>query len=375
MLSQKIRSTISALVLSFTSIVVIGIAGAQELLAQERVKIGIIAPFTGPLAEFGVALRNGITLAQKTSPSTIGSLDFVYEDSQYNPQTAISIFRRLTTDSRVKLVINFGCPTSQAIAPIADQTRTPTALFCSSLLLTKGKRFSFGLCSPANEWASILWKHLESRKHNNLCLVLTQNDYLMNEYKALQLEMQKHSAPHSLTVIEEYTPTDTDFRSSVLKMGSKSCDALGVYLLPNQVRTFLQQSRHVKLKAEVFGTAFFESRDEIVGSNGGMERSVFVNLAVPKAFDELYISEFNNDNQVKMACVAHDLIVRVSKTLQSNAADISPEKFIRAIQESGTLDGACGTSSFIRSDTGEQFIRYPLTLKRIEGGEIKNLAN
>jgi branched-chain amino acid transport system substrate-binding protein len=375
MLSQKIRSSISALVLALASIVVIGISGSQELLAQERIKIGIIAPFTGPLAEFGVALRNGIVLAQKTSPNALSKIDFVYEDSQYNPQTAISIFRRFTADTQVKLVINFGCPTSQAIAPIADQTRTPTALFCSSLLLTKGKKYSFGLCSPANEWASILWSHLDSQKLNNLCLVLTQNDYLMNEFKALELEMKRYSKPHSLAVIEEYSPTDTDFRSSVLKLGTKQCNALGVYLLPNQVRTFFHQSRHLKLKTQIFGTDVFESRDEIAASNGGMEQAVFVNLAVPEKFKEQYISEFKNDNQVTMACIVHDFVSRLPGVLQSEHTSTASEQIIRAIQESGTQNGACGTSSFVRSDSGEQFIRYPLTLKTIKGGKIENVSN
>jgi len=362
-------------VLALTSIVVIGISGAQELLAQERSKIGIIAPFTGPLAEFGVALRNGIVLAQKTSPNALSKIDFVYEDSHYNPQTAISIFRRFTADTQVKLVINFGCPTSQAIAPIADQARTPTALFCSSLLLTKGKKYSFGLCSPANEWASILWSHLDSQKLNNLCLVLTQNDYLMNELKALELEMKRDSKPHSLAVIEEYSPTDTDFRSSVLKLGTKQCNALGVYLLPNQVRTFFQQSRHLKLKTQIFGTDVFESRDEIAASNGGMEDAVFVNLAVPEKFEELYISEFKNDNQVTIACVLHDFVSRLAGALQSGTGNTTSEQLIKAIQESGTQNGACGTSSFVRSDSGEQFIRYPLTLKTVKGGRIGNVSN
>ena len=375
MLSQKIRSSISALVLALTSIVVIGIGGAQELLAQERIKIGVIAPFTGPLAEFGVALRNGIVLAQKTSPNALSKIDFVYEDSQYNPQTAISIFRRFTADTQVKLVINFGCPTSQAIAPIADQTRTPTALFCSSLLLTKDKKYSFGLCSPANEWASILWSYLDSHKLRNLCLIVTQSDYLVNELKALELEFVRHTGHHSLAIIGEHNPADTDFRSSALKIGSKSCDALGVYLLPNQVRLFFQQSRHLKLKAQIFGTAFFESRDEISASDGGMEHALFVNLDVPHEFKDRYLSEYNNDNQVKMACVAHDFILRLADVLKSESVQISSEKIMRAIQGSGTQNGACNTSSFVRSDSGEQFIRYPLTLKTIKGGKIENVSN
>jgi hypothetical protein len=68
MLSRKIRSTISALVLSLASIVVIGISGAQELLAQEKFKVGAVLPLTGALAEYGVAARNGIDLAKQQHP-------------------------------------------------------------------------------------------------------------------------------------------------------------------------------------------------------------------------------------------------------------------------------------------------------------------
>jgi hypothetical protein len=96
---------------------------------------------------------------------------------------------------------------------------------------------------------------------------------------------------------------------------------------------------------------------------------------VPEKFKEQYISEFKNDNQVTMACVVHDFVSRLAGVLQSEATSTTSEQIIRAIQESGTQNGACGTSSFVRSDSGEQFIRYPLTLKTIKGGKIENVSN
>ena len=141
----------------------------SSALAEDNgvIKVGVIIPLTGPLAEFGVAFQNGIKLAQQKEKDILGGLQFIYEDSQYNPQSAVTIFRKFTSDSNVKFIINFGCPTSQAIAPIAEQVQIPTALFCSSLLLTKGKKFSFGMTSPANEWAAILEKYLELKKFNH----------------------------------------------------------------------------------------------------------------------------------------------------------------------------------------------------------------
>lgn len=339
---------------------------------KSSIKVGIILPLTGPLAEYGVALQNGIKLAQNEEKGILGGLQFVYEDSQYNPQSAISIFRKFTSDADVKFIINFGCPTSQAIAPLVEQTKIPTALFCSSLLLTKDRKYSFGMCSPANEWASILSEHLNSKEFKNICLVLTQNDYLMNEYKALQAEIKKRGNQQTITVIDQYTPQDTDFRTSVLKIPSKSCDALGVYLLPNQVRTFFDQSRHLQLKSQIFGTDIFESADEIAASKGAMEGSVFVNLAVPPKFKEKYISEYHNENQATMACVVHDIIIRVGKILTDKDTTKSSATLMERIKKSGEQTGDCGTSSFVESETGEQFVRFPVVLKHVVDGKIED---
>jgi branched-chain amino acid transport system substrate-binding protein len=108
MLSQKIRSSISALVLALTSIVVIGIGGAQELLAQERFKVGAILPLTGAAADYGIAIKNCIELAKKDKPELFTNIDFIFEDAAYDPKTAVSAYRSLTDGQRVDLTLTWG---------------------------------------------------------------------------------------------------------------------------------------------------------------------------------------------------------------------------------------------------------------------------
>jgi len=66
--------SLSALVFSLTSGVAIGAPGAEELLDQEKLKVGVILPLTGPLAEYGMAARNGIELARKEYPELFHDL-------------------------------------------------------------------------------------------------------------------------------------------------------------------------------------------------------------------------------------------------------------------------------------------------------------
>jgi hypothetical protein len=70
----------------------------------------------------------------------------------------------------------------------------------------------------------------------------------------------------------------------------------------------------------------------------------------------------------------HDFIAGAAGIFAAGSGTVSAESFLLAIQSLGPQTGACGTSSFMQSDTGEQFIRFPLTLKMVEAGEIRTLA-
>ena len=347
-------------------------AFALSTQAEGRAKVGVIVPLSGPLAEFGIAMQNGIQMAQGHQSGSLKNIEIIFEDSQYKPQNAISILRRFASDPEVKFVINFGCPTSQALAPIVEQLKIPTAFFCSAPLLSKGRRYSFVMTSPANEWASILNEHLSSNGFENICMVLTDNDYLVSEYNALAANRaQKQASP--IAVVERYSPGETDFRSSVLKIASQECDALGVYLLPGQIRAFFEQSRQIKLPSQIFGTDVFESKEEIAASHGGMEGAAFVNIAVPNPFRERYLAQFHNDIQATMGCVTHDVILRVGQAMSDPESVRAPDILMARIEQSGESDGACGRSSLVRSETGERFVRFPLALKSIKGNEIHEI--
>jgi ABC-type branched-subunit amino acid transport system substrate-binding protein len=96
MLSQKIRSSISALLLSLTAIFVIRIAGAQELLAHEKqeVKIGAILPLTGVISSVGEAMQRGLQLAAGDAKHISVKL-IVEDDATANGTKAVSSAKKI----------------------------------------------------------------------------------------------------------------------------------------------------------------------------------------------------------------------------------------------------------------------------------------
>ncbi len=334
-------------------------------------KVGVIVPLTGPLAEFGIAMQNGIKLAARNMPDDLEHLQFVFEDSAYNPQTAITAFRKLTSQDKVQFVINLGCPTSLAVIPLAEQLKIPTALFCSANLMTKGKQFAFSMTSPAIDFATVLANHFLLKKYSRICMVLTENDYLLSEMKSLERRLNESNGVMTLKIVQRFLPTDLDFKSAIAKFSPKDCDALGVYLLPGQVRAFFNQFEGRGLTLPIFGTDIFESPDEIKAAKGAMENSVFVNIDVPPEFNEQYRLNYTAESQIATACSTHALLEAVVKSLKGAATGTG---WFEVLKTTNGLLTKCGPVSFVRAENGEQYLNPRVVLKTIKNEKVELLT-
>ena len=111
----------------------------QPLLAEQQdspvrnspVRIGVVLPLTGPLAWVGGAMRRGIELAAKEASLKLLELEF-QDDQSSNRTVAVSAFRALTSVSHVDGILNCSTSTLAAVAPVINQTKTPTVILVSS---------------------------------------------------------------------------------------------------------------------------------------------------------------------------------------------------------------------------------------------------
>lgn len=91
----------------------------------EPFRAGVIVPLSGPVAEYGTAISNGIALAQETRPEVFSKCEFTVEDSAYKTTQALSALQKLQTTNKVNLVYVFGGPMGEALAPLAESKRMP----------------------------------------------------------------------------------------------------------------------------------------------------------------------------------------------------------------------------------------------------------
>jgi len=121
MLVRRLRAAMLALALGCGS------------AAAEPVKIGIVAPFSGPFANFGEGWKHAIDAYQKVHGKKAGGqdLEIIYRDLPApNPAAARALAQELAVKDKVQYLggIVF-TPNALAIAPVADEARIPTVIF------------------------------------------------------------------------------------------------------------------------------------------------------------------------------------------------------------------------------------------------------
>ncbi len=90
--------------------------------AQEELRIGIIAPMTGPFAQVGTDLTNGFKMYLDQTNNTFAGAKVtpIIEDSQGKPDTAVTKARKLILEDHVQLLVGgVLAPEGYALAPVS----------------------------------------------------------------------------------------------------------------------------------------------------------------------------------------------------------------------------------------------------------------
>jgi branched-chain amino acid transport system substrate-binding protein len=107
-----------------------GLAFAAALApaaAQEELRIGLIAPMTGPFAQVGTDMTNGFKMYLDETNSTFAGTKVVLiiEDSQAKPDTAVTKARKLILEDHVQMFVGgVLAPEGYALAPVSTAEKT-----------------------------------------------------------------------------------------------------------------------------------------------------------------------------------------------------------------------------------------------------------
>ena len=203
----------------------LGVQGAQ---AQETIKVGVIAAFSGPFADYGKQMEGGMKAYMKQHGDTVAGkkIELILKDTTGpSPEIAKRLAQELVTRDKVDLLAGFGLtPEALAVAPIAEQAKKPMIVMnaATSIITTKSEyiaRVSMTLpqvSAPMASWA------------------------LKNNIKRV------------VTLVADYGPgidAETAFKTTLVAGGGQIVEAIRVPLRNPEFAPFIQRIKDAKPEA------------------------------------------------------------------------------------------------------------------------------
>ncbi len=355
MLLNQLVKTLSALVVS------VGIA--SPVLAAE-VKIGAAEALTGPAAKYGVAIKNGLTLAADEINAKGGvngdKLVLIAEDEQGKKEEAINVFKKLIFQDKALMI--FGPTLSNsafAADPIANAAKV--VVFGTSNTadgITAMGPFTFrnsvmeADVLPVTVRAAV--KHFSLKK----VAVIYGNDdaFTKSGYDVFKNTLEAQKTP--VTTTETYAKGDVDFKAQLTKIKATNPDAIVCSCLAEEAANIILQTRSLGMKQpfiggnglnspKLFEIAKDSGDNTVMGSPWSAENAAPAN----KAFIAAYKAKFNADPD-QFAAQAYDAMHIVAEALGKVKLSGNLEKDRQALRDALPAvkwDGATGKFSFRRA--------------------------
>lgn len=334
---------------------------STKVIADDKITISVVIPLSGPVAEYGVAIKNGFELAQKKNSSLFDNLNFSYEDHRYDNTTTISIINQLASEKKISLVYLWGYGMCQAAVPIADTRKLAVMAVTAEEKINVGREYILRFSCRAEQLSQAILKYLRSKNYRKIGLIKTNIAYINSIIDGMKANLK---SDESIEEIDSFQVLDADFRSTILKLKQKSFDVLGVLLVTNQVSEFFKQANTLAYKFNAFGASPFESVSEIKKANGLMQGAVFPGLDVQDNFRKEYLETYGNDIQLGWAANAYDFsLLAGSIANKFKGQKISRLEFLNEFKKISSFDGAEGHVFYKEDSSLGNGFEFPVVMK------------
>jgi branched-chain amino acid transport system substrate-binding protein len=238
----------------------------------EQIKIGVLAPLSGPVPTFGVMTRDGALLAIDEWNGKGGVLGkkiaALVEDSQCTPDPAVNAANKLIDQNKVKYLVGEVC--SKASIPVSEIANTKKVLQISPTSTNpdvtvgkdgKAKDYIFRACFIDPFQGTVGAKFaMDVLKAKSAFILLDQaNDYV----KGLAEFFEKAFTAAGGTIVgkETYTSKDTDFSTILAKVAAAKPDVVYLPDYYNIVNLATKQAKEKGIKAPFLGGDGWDSSD------------------------------------------------------------------------------------------------------------------
>ncbi len=268
---KKTTLIIVAVIVVILAVLVINNKPASSL--NQKFRIGVIIPLTGPVASMGETSKKAVELAlSNLSEVQRNNIEIVYGDDQLDTKQTVSVVQKLIDVDKVNAIIAWSSPTSVAASYIAEKNSIPMIGLGNSPEINTNKnwviRYMLGPAAQANAIKNLLL----DGKYKKIAIMWNQSD----GPKSVHDELVKILPESGFAIVadESVTKAENDFKSSITKIRAAKPEVVIAYISP-QVGVFAKQARDLQLTMPMVSGPTFEIVEQVKAAQGALDNQLY----------------------------------------------------------------------------------------------------
>ncbi len=240
----------------------LGAAHAQtQGVTKDQILLGYPNDLSGPVAEVGRAVQNGVRMAEDEINAAGGvhgrKFKILVEDNGYDPKKGVLATQKLIQQDKVfAIVMATGTAPAAAALPMVLKAGVPHVCPTTAALMfsTPLERLGFG-CYPTNGGmvAGGVKYFMEKERKSRFCAIYQDDDFGAEVLEATE----KQLAAGKLKLVESvgYKRGATDFSAQVAKVQGGNCDVLLLIATVPPAAAIMQETQRRGWKVPVIASA------------------------------------------------------------------------------------------------------------------------
>ena len=315
--------------------------------AQATVKIGVIAEFSGPFADYGAQILGGMKAYLRQNGDVFGGkkIEIVVKDTTgAAPDIAKRLAQETVTRDNVDILAGFGLtPNALAVAPIATEAKKPMVIMnaATSIITTRSPyivRVSHTLpqdTQPMAQWAA----------KNGIKRVFTLVSDFGPGQDAEVAFVKAFKAAGGEIVESVRTPlANPDFAPFIQRVKDSKPEAVFVFLPPgSQTIAFIKGYEERGLKAagiQIIATGDLTDDGTLQAMGDGtigIVTSFHYSAAHDSPENKAFLKSYADANGPRlrpnfMACAGYDGMAAIAEALKKTQGSTDPEKLLSAFK-------------------------------------------
>lgn len=318
-------------------------AAQPATAAEPTLKIGLVLPLSGPLAETGKQIDNAMRLYLEQNGDTIKGtrIEVIVRDDEGNPDHTREAVKSLVEEDKVNVLAGFGTsPAAAVAAPFATNAKIPMVVMgAQTSVVTTRSPFMVRSGATLAQSAATLGKWAAKNGIRNVAALITDyapgNDALKEFSKAFSADDRTVSDEYRIPLLE------ADLDAPLTQIKQAKPDALFLFVAPWQAHQVLdaiaaQKFGQQGIKLIATGDLTDDSSLKNLGPSAlGIVTAHFYSVAHPSRVNRQFVEAYRTaygETPGAMAVSGYDGTHLICAALRATKGDADGEALLKAMK-------------------------------------------